>query len=92
MLAKREKSEAPPSLLALGDVDFDAADAKEDPKAVADTGWKRRRAGEPMKWERLPGTRGEIIAIEYDKADPEVERKLKLAFGQGCKEVDRASA
>ena len=51
---------APASLLAVGDVDFDA-----DPAAAlalaepTGANWKRVRSGAAGRWDRLPGTRGE---------------------------------
>ncbi|MSQ96433.1 MAG: tetratricopeptide repeat protein [Gemmataceae bacterium] len=74
LLAKRDPARAktPPSLLAIGEVDFDGALLAKN-EAKADAGWKRQREGSPMKWERLPGTRGEVLAIEdtFRKAVPQ---------------------
>jgi CHAT domain-containing protein len=51
----------PTSLLAVGDVDFDADPGKAVARAAPEKGgWKRVRAGEPMKWDRLPGARAEL--------------------------------
>lgn len=71
LLAQRGARQAEPSMMALGDVDFDGNPVQvADAKGQAD--WKRARAGEPMKWERLPGTKGEVLAIEaaFRKAFP----------------------
>jgi len=73
LLAKRDpaRADTPPSLLALGDVDFEANPlaAKE---SKTEEGWKRRRAGTPLNWKRLPGTLGEVLSIEdtFRKAVP----------------------
>jgi CHAT domain-containing protein len=91
LLAKRDpaRADAPPSLLALGDVDFDGplivalAEKTAEPE-----GWKRKRAGEAMHWPRLPGTRGEILAIEdvFRKAVP----KGKLTVMRGGEPTEAA--
>ena len=75
LLAKRDpaRDKTPPSLFAIGDVDFDGAVlAANETKPDVD-GWKRRREGTPMKWKRLPGTRTEVLAIEdtFRKAVPQ---------------------
>ena len=63
-----------PSMLALGDIDFDATPGL--PQKTAD--WKPRRAGEAMNWQRLPATKGEILAIEdaFTKAIPKARFSL----------------
>ena len=57
-----EKARTPPSLLALGAVDFDAA-----PGASASTSRhaaaRTERGGTPRRWSSLPGTRDEISTI-----------------------------
>ena len=60
-----------PSMLALGDVDFDGTQGLAKKTAETPT-WRRTRTGEAMNWERLPGTKGEILAIEdaFTKAIP----------------------
>jgi CHAT domain-containing protein/Tfp pilus assembly protein PilF len=88
LLAKRDpgKADAPPSLLVLGDVDFDAAPAGRRETTVA-ASWQRRRAGERMEWRRLQGTRGELLAIEdtFHKAVP--EGKLTVLRGEQAQEA-----
>jgi CHAT domain-containing protein len=65
LLAPRpQRPDSPPSLLALGDVDFDAAEAVQRQPASESASWKRRLAGGPKNWSRLPGTRGELLSIE----------------------------
>lgn len=76
LLARRDpaRADTPPSLLTLGDVDFDASpNPLSDPKKEDVHGWKRRRAGDALKWNRLPGTRSEILSIEdtFCKVVPE---------------------
>jgi CHAT domain-containing protein/tetratricopeptide (TPR) repeat protein len=58
--------DSPPSLLVLGDVDFDAVPAKSD-KPVADPGILAlggERSGRNFQWKRLPGTAAEMEMIE----------------------------
>ncbi len=60
ILAPRPEKKDAPSLLTMGDVDFDGTGTV----AVAETPtFKRRRAGGPMNWPALPATREEVIAI-----------------------------
>jgi CHAT domain-containing protein/Tfp pilus assembly protein PilF len=90
LLAKRDpaRADAPPSLLALGDVDFDGPLVALAKKTDEPEGWKRKRAGEAMNWKRLPGTRGEILAIEdvFRKAVP----KGKLTVMRGGEPTEAA--
>jgi CHAT domain-containing protein/Flp pilus assembly protein TadD len=90
LLAKRDpaRADAPPSLLALGDVDFDGPLVALAKKTDEPEGWKRRRAGEAMNWNRLLGTRGEILAIEdvFRKAVP----KGKLTVMRGSEPTEAA--
>ena len=90
LLAKRDPAPAdtPPSLLALGDVDFDGPLVVLAKKNDEPEGWKRRRAGDAMNWNRLPGTRGEILAIEdvFRKAMP----KGKLTVMRGSEPTEAA--
>ncbi|MEI7687541.1 MAG: CHAT domain-containing protein, partial [Planctomycetota bacterium] len=66
----------PPSLLAMGNIDFDHGLGAAAPKTPAGEGaapaWKRRRAGARLQWENLPGTAGEVLALEdaFRKAVP----------------------
>ena len=61
ILAPRPEKKDAPSLLTMGDVDFDGTGTLV---AVAETPtFKRRRAGGPMNWPSLPATREEVIAI-----------------------------
>ena len=65
LLADRgPKKDNPPTLLAVGDVDFDAGPgAGPTQVASAAGGWKRKRAGGPRAWDRLPGTAGEVSEL-----------------------------
>lgn len=70
LLAPRPKTEtaaAPPTLLIVGDVDFNAqpkqASISGPPLVAATGGFNRRRDGATRKWERLPGSRDELLII-----------------------------
>ena len=52
-----------PSLLAVGDVDFDAVPGKARMETLALSTPSLPRGGTPLHWARLPGTRSEIDAI-----------------------------
>ena len=63
LLADRgPKKDEPPTLLAVGDVDFDGTPATQV-AAAEPAGWKRKRAGEAGNWKRLPGTAGELTEL-----------------------------
>jgi CHAT domain-containing protein len=67
LLAPRDPGQAKtgPSLLVVGDVDFDGLeDTGTKVAKVEILGSGRPRAGGPMKWDRLPGTRTEVASIE----------------------------
>jgi CHAT domain-containing protein len=79
LLGRRDRirPETPPSLLIVGDVDFDAASAGlRSPKPAPATAWQRRRAeraGEAQKWDSLEGARHEVDSIEskFRRAEPQ---------------------
>ena len=55
--------QSPPSLLVVGDVDFDAEPGQPE-KAPAATIQLAARGGQPQNWKPLPGTRAEVAAIK----------------------------
>lgn len=68
-----------PSLMLVGDVDFDASAGKADAGIrVAATG---TRSGERKEWKRLPGTRGEIVTIRDSFEQRFADGKLKILRG-----------
>jgi CHAT domain-containing protein len=60
--AKRNALE-PPSLLLVGDVDFDAAPVRAPAEAIVQMAPRGSRGAELPRWAPLPGTRTEIVAI-----------------------------
>jgi CHAT domain-containing protein len=81
LLAKKDELEKMPSLLLVGDIDFDAdGSGKADAGTrVAATG---TRSGERLKWASLPGTRGEIVAIGGSFEKRFGDSKLKILRGE----------
>ena len=59
-------------MLAVGDVDFDAAPAAAQEVLREKPVWKRGRAGKSQKWGPLLGTEGELLKIQdaFSKAVP----------------------
>lgn len=77
-------SEDATSLLAVGNIDFSVAAARQAPPADAAAPHRRRRAGELLHWDELPATRGELLAIidSFRTANP----------GARTQVLDRAAA
>ena len=90
---KERPDDRPPSLLAIGNIDFDLAPKAKAPAEEVPPAWKRRRAGGPMQWGPLPGTLGEVLALEdaFKKAVPNgkltVLRAAKAIAGAFRKEA-----
>ena len=89
----RLKSAADPSLLLVGEVNFDADPGKGAGEMLAQSAPRQTRDGEMFHWPSLPGTRAEIVTIadSFEQQFPDAKLK-KLRGDQADKGRGRARA
>lgn len=76
----------PPSMLALGEIDYDARATVAEPRTAVTTG-RRRRAGSLQHWGQLPATRGEVLAIVDSFRQAVPDGRTTVLTGAGATEA-----